>query len=80
MLTNPAGRDDGPVYALHPGSRSHWYNMMNEPRYEDYVWKTTNRLNRFAYLGNGLSVTEVEGGDLTWFMDQPEVGYISVRY
>ena len=79
MLTTAEGKEEGPVYALHPGSRSHWVHMMNEPRYEDYVWKTTNR-NKFAYLGNGFSIREVEGGDLTWYMDHPEEGYNSIRY
>lgn len=53
--------------------------MMNEPRYEDYVWKTTNR-NKFAYLGNGFSIRETEGGDLTWYMDHAEECYNSIRY
>ncbi|SCO91332.1 related to steroid monooxygenase [Fusarium oxysporum] len=73
------GKEDGPVYALHPGSRAHWFHMMNEPRYEDYIWKSTNR-NRFAYLGNGFSLREVEGQDITWFLDKPDTGYKSVFY
>ncbi|RKK07518.1 putative sterigmatocystin biosynthesis monooxygenase stcW [Fusarium oxysporum f. sp. cepae] len=73
------GKEDGPVYALHPGSRAHWFHMMNEPRYEDYIWKSTNR-NRFAYLGNGFSLREVEGKDMTWFLDEPEAGYKPVFY
>lgn len=27
---------DGPVIALHPGSRVHWFHMLEEPRWEDY--------------------------------------------
>ena len=53
--------------------------MMNEPRYEDYNWKTINR-NKFAYLGNGFSLREVENKDVTWFLDEPEAGYKSVIY
>ncbi|KAH7245004.1 putative monooxygenase [Fusarium tricinctum] len=67
------------VYALHPGSRVYWVYMMNEPRYEDYNWKTINR-NKFAYLGNGFSLREVENKDITWFLDEPEAGYKSVIY
>ncbi|RKK23890.1 putative sterigmatocystin biosynthesis monooxygenase stcW [Fusarium oxysporum] len=73
------GKEEGPVYALHPGSRVHWVHMMNEPRYEDYTWKTTNR-NVFSYLGNGFSVSEVENKDVAWFLDEPEAGYRSVIY
>ncbi|KAI3572456.1 putative monooxygenase [Fusarium oxysporum f. sp. albedinis] len=73
------GKEQGPVYALHPGSRVHWVHMMNEPRYEDYNWKTINR-NKFAYLGNGFSLREVENKDVTWFLDEPEAGYKSVIY
>ncbi|KAI3572435.1 hypothetical protein IWW34DRAFT_637488 [Fusarium oxysporum f. sp. albedinis] len=73
------GKEQGPVYALHPGSRVHWVHMMNELRYEDYNWKTVNS-NRFAYLGNGFSLREVENKDVTWYLDEPEAGYRSVIY
>lgn len=34
------GRIDGLVTALHPGSRLHWFRMLEEPRYEDWEWPT----------------------------------------
>jgi hypothetical protein len=73
------GRVDGPVTALHPGSRIHWFQMLNDPRYEDWDWETFNG-NRFAYLGNGFGVKESEGRDLTWYFDNPEEGYEHVSY
>ena len=62
------GRVDGPVTALHPGGRVHWFHMLEEPRYEDYEWQHV-RANRFAYLGNGFSTKEAEGLDDTYYLD-----------
>jgi len=65
------GKKDGPVTALHPGSRIHWFHMLESPRWEDFEWSTETR-NRFAYLGNGFSTREGEGEDQTWYWDQPD--------
>jgi hypothetical protein len=73
------GSVDGPVTALHPGSRIHWFQMLNDPRYEDWDWETFSG-NRFGYLGNGFGVKESEGRDLTWYFDNPEEGYEHVSY
>ncbi|KAI1390283.1 uncharacterized protein F4822DRAFT_231430 [Hypoxylon trugodes] len=65
------GREDGPVTALHPGSRVHFFHMLETFRGEDweYVYDDA-RGNRFAYLGNGFSTREVgEGEDQTWYLD-----------
>ncbi|CZR66978.1 related to steroid monooxygenase [Phialocephala subalpina] len=74
------GKIDGPVVALYPGSRIHWFHMMTNPRYEDWEWTRLNPLNRFAYLGNGFSVREGAGRDLTWYFDDPDVGYEGLLY
>jgi hypothetical protein len=37
------GTTDGPITALHPGSRIHFFEMLQIPRYEDYD---------FTYTGN----------------------------
>lgn len=68
------GTIDGPISALHPGSRIHWFHMLIEPRYEDwdFIYKTRNR---FQYLGNGFSVKEMPGNDTTRYFDFPEEGY-----
>jgi hypothetical protein len=67
------GRADGPVTALHPGSRIHFFHMLERFRGEDweYVYEGGGR-NRFAYLGNGFSTKELTPGvDSTWYLDEP---------
>ncbi|KAI1081666.1 hypothetical protein F5B20DRAFT_534885 [Whalleya microplaca] len=73
------GQIDGPVVAIHPGSRVHWFHMLEEPRYEDYEWQGLKH-NRFSYLGNGFSVREGSGRDSTYYFDNPDAGYESIRY
>lgn len=68
------GTVDGPIVALHPGSRIHWFHMLNEPRYEDYIWRR-QRANRFSYLGNGFSTKEGKGKDTAYYFDHPESGF-----
>ncbi|KAK0618273.1 hypothetical protein B0T17DRAFT_331851 [Bombardia bombarda] len=69
------GRQDGPVTALHPGSRIHFFDMLQRFRGEDWEYVYDNAgggQNRFAYLGNGYSTRELEkGGDTTWYLDAP---------
>ncbi|OAL44229.1 cyclohexanone monooxygenase [Pyrenochaeta sp. DS3sAY3a] len=68
------GTIDGPIWALHPGSRIHWFHMLTEPRYEDWEF-TYKSTNRFQYLGNGFSTKELPGQDTTRYFDFPEEGY-----
>ncbi|RHZ62629.1 hypothetical protein CDV55_105871 [Aspergillus turcosus] len=68
------GTVDGPVVALHPGSRVHWFHMLDEPRYEDYNWDRIKK-NRFSYLGNGFSTKEGKGKDTAYYFDNPAAGY-----
>ncbi len=65
------GSLDGPIVALHPGSRLHWFHMLDDPRYEDYVWKPLHT-NRFSYLGNGFSTKETGGKDTTLYFENTE--------
>ncbi|KAK3310501.1 uncharacterized protein B0T15DRAFT_507172 [Chaetomium strumarium] len=65
------GREDGPVTALHPGSRIHFFHMLERFRGEDweYVYENPNQ-NRFWYLGNGFSTKELDPRvDSTWYLD-----------
>lgn len=64
------GEKEGPVTALHPGGRIHWFHMLEDPRWEDFEWRRESR-NRFQYLGNGFSTKE--GEDPTWYLDRPDV-------
>ncbi|KAF5004440.1 hypothetical protein FDECE_9078 [Fusarium decemcellulare] len=68
------GTIDGPIVALHPGSRIHWFHMMQNIRYEDWEYEHFSN-NRFQYLGNGFSTKEGVGKDTTWYFDTPEDGY-----
>ncbi|KAH7141875.1 cyclohexanone monooxygenase [Dactylonectria macrodidyma] len=68
------GTVDGPIVALHPGSRIHWFHMMQHVRYEDWEFEYFSQ-NRFQYLGNGFSTKEGPDKDTTWYFDAPEEGY-----
>ncbi|KAH9479351.1 Putative sterigmatocystin biosynthesis monooxygenase stcW [Psilocybe cubensis] len=48
----------GKVTALWPGSTMHYLEAIAEPRYDD--WDVKYNGNRFAFLGNGYSRTEVD--------------------
>ncbi len=78
------GNDDtssanGPVTALHPGSRIHFFHMLEQFRGEDfeYVYNSEDDAgvqpqNRFRYLGNGFSTKELDPTfDSTWYLDDP---------
>jgi hypothetical protein len=52
------GRPDGPITALWPGSTLHYIEALMEVRYDD--WEVKYNGNRFAWLGNGYSQTELD--------------------
>ena len=66
------GSADGPVTALHPGSRIHFIQMLEDFRGEDFEYVYDNpSQNRFHYLGDGYSVRELdEDIDSTWYLDE----------
>lgn len=61
------GQETGPVTALHPGSRIHWFHMLETFRGEDYEF-TYVKGKRFRYLGNGFSTKELGDGDKSWYL------------
>jgi hypothetical protein len=65
------GKETGPVTALHPGSRIHWFHMLEKFRGEDfdYEWEDGKR---YRYLGNGFSTKELGEGDPTWYLGNLE--------
>lgn len=73
------GTVDGPIVALHPGSRTHWFHMLENPRFEDFEWEGTSS-NRFAFLGNGFSIKEETGRDTAFYFDNPDAGFERVKY
>jgi hypothetical protein len=62
------GLVDGPVTALHPGSRIHWFHMLESLRGEDFEY-VYEQGKRFGYLGNGFSLKELGDGDKTWYLN-----------
>jgi hypothetical protein len=50
-----------------PGSRSVFFNLLKEPRYEDYkiVYQSDNE---FQFLGNGFHMMEFNGGDNSFYL------------
>ncbi|KAL4934075.1 flavin-containing monooxygenase [Aspergillus undulatus] len=60
------GKVDGETM-MWPGSRIHFFETMNNPRWEDYNLTYTSS-NRFGYLGNGFTAREQDGRDLTWYL------------
>jgi hypothetical protein len=61
------GEEIGPVTALHPGSRIHWFHMLERFRGEDFEYRYVEG-KRFGYLGNGFSTKELGEGDKTWYL------------
>ncbi|KAI1329152.1 hypothetical protein F5Y16DRAFT_113280 [Xylariaceae sp. FL0255] len=65
------GKTDGPVTALHPGSRIHFFHMLEHFRGEDWEYThDTPSGNRFNYLGNGFSIKELDPAfNSTWYLE-----------
>ena len=58
---------------LWPGSGLHYIEAMMDVRYED--WDIVYAGNRFAWLGNGFSRTEMdEESDLAWYLRESDDG------
>ena len=49
-----------------PGSRIHYLQMLQKPRFEDYEIEYLSG-NAFNYLGDGFHVREFDGSDITWY-------------
>lgn len=48
----------------------HYFETLKEPRYEDFDIQYMADGNRFAYLGNGYTSTELdEDGNPVWYFD-----------
>lgn len=60
------GTVDGELM-MWPGSRIHFFEIMLQPRWEDYNLTYEND-NRFAYFGNGFHAREFDNRDLSWYL------------
>jgi hypothetical protein len=54
-----------------PGSRIVYFELLKEPRYEDYKITYQSR-NPFEFLGNGFSTREYDGRDLSYYLGTEE--------
>jgi hypothetical protein len=58
------GTIDGRIVGVYSGSCFHFAEALRDPRWEDYHFdyiRNAGKFNRFAYLGNGLTVRETRG-------------------
>ncbi|BCS25444.1 flavin-containing monooxygenase [Aspergillus puulaauensis] len=60
------GTVDGPVVAIYGGTSFHYIEALRNPRWEDYHIDLVpmKRPNRFAYLGNGFTIREMNNGSV----------------
>lgn len=66
------GTSDRPLFSIHPGSRLHFFQLLLNPRYEDFDWKSLcpDPDLRFAWLANGFTHDESYKDTLTIDKDQ----------
>lgn len=65
------GKQHGPVTAIWPGSRLHYFEALKTPRYEDFeiAYRTKNR---YQFMGNGYTEEEMKpDGNPVWYFDDP---------
>jgi len=55
------------ITGLWPGSTLHCLEALRAPRWEDFDFETKDE-NRLRWLGNGWSVTQLDGGDPAWYL------------
>jgi len=60
------------IVGLWPGSTLHAIETYRAPRWEDYEYESLNE-NRLRWIGNGWSVTHMEGGGDPAFYLEPNV-------
>lgn len=54
-----------------PGSRLLYFDLLAQPRYEDYNVKYQSG-NPFGFLGNGFTTRESDGRDLSYYLGTKE--------
>ncbi|CAK4031912.1 FAD NAD(P)-binding domain-containing [Lecanosticta acicola] len=68
-----SGLVDGPITALWPGSTLHYIEALQNVRFEDF--EVEYHGNRFAWLGNGFSQTELdETADWAYYIREEDDG------
>lgn len=56
---------------LHPGTRNQYLLLMAKPRLQDYDFEYRT-VNMWSWLGNGSSMRDLDGRDLTWYLGSVE--------
>ena len=64
------GKEDGPL-SIWPGSRLLFFDALSKPRYEDYDISYEGD-NPFGFFGNGFTVREYDGSDLSYYLGTEE--------
>lgn len=68
-----ANQADAPVTALWPGSTLHYIECLTEVRWDDFTVKYNG--NRYAWLGNGYSQTELDDtADWAYYIREEDDG------
>ncbi|CAK7199298.1 hypothetical protein SEUCBS139899_001974 [Sporothrix eucalyptigena] len=68
------GKTHGPVTAIYPGSRLHFFEVLKNVRWEDYELEYGGNGNCFQFMGNGYTQVEADpNGDPVWYFDDPFV-------
>lgn len=65
------GTSDEKINLLHGGSRLHHFDMLEDPRWEDFHWTALPGEKMYDYFGDGFSEWEERGNDITWYMNNP---------
>jgi hypothetical protein len=60
VSTYKNGDPNGPLISLHPGSRLHFFELLKNPRFEDFEWQSLcDDLDlTFAWMANGFTADE----------------------
>ncbi|KAK2799965.1 hypothetical protein FQN51_006394 [Onygenales sp. PD_10] len=61
------GRKDGNI-VMWPGSRLAFFDMLAEPRFEDYEIEYWSK-NRWGFMGNGFTTGEFDGDDISKYLN-----------
>ncbi|KAK2813963.1 hypothetical protein FQN50_000364 [Emmonsiellopsis sp. PD_5] len=61
------GRKDGNI-VMWPGSRLAFFDMLAEPRFEDYEIEYWSK-NRWGFMGNGFTTGEFDGSDISKYLN-----------
>ncbi|GAB7353336.1 hypothetical protein MBLNU459_g3826t2 [Dothideomycetes sp. NU459] len=64
------GTLDGKIASLHPGSRLHYFDLLQHPRFEDFDWTSLcSDEDMFAWLADGFTAAETEGKmDMSYYL------------